>query len=420
LKVRIEALGCKANQSDAEALAETLSRRGFAIASEGEPCDAVVINTCAVTNESERKSRQLLRRVRAENPGAFVAVAGCYAETDPQAASCGGAADAVYGASKRGSIAELLWEALGMPELVQSAPYEKYSVAKERHRISLKVQDGCAEGCAYCVIPKARGTLYSMPPEDALGKARALAASYKEIVLAGIHLSSYRSQGLDFAGLVRMIGEQSGIERLRIGSLDPMAAEGRLLSQLAETKPFCPHFHLSLQSGSDRILALMNRKYDSERYEKACLRIREAFPQATITTDVIVGFPSESEADFLETLSLVKRVGFAHVHIFPFSAKKGTAAAEYAGQLSAREKRERGRMLNIEAQEAARKVRESFAGQSEAILVEELNSFGRWEGFTKNYLRASFESPENCAGKIVDVVLGKGRGLKTICARLPN
>ena len=353
MKYIIATLGCKVNQYETQAMESFLAERGFARAAPGEIADAVIVNTCAVTAESGRKSRQLIRRLRAENPGAVLAVCGCYSQIEPDAAAELGA-DVIFGAAERQKLVDAVVRACeaGEGARVIDEPFKRRAfeplpagAAEHRTRAMLKIQDGCVNFCTYCIIPYTRGRLRSLPLADAAGEtARLDAEGFREIVLTGIEVASY---GVDLPGrpgladVIETVAANAPHMRIRLGSLEPTVITEDFCRRLKATGKLCRHFHLSLQSGCDRTLKAMNRKYDTATFFEKTALLREYFPGCALTGDLITGFPGETEADHAETLRFLERCRFAAMHVFPYSRRPGTPADEMPGQLSRAVKEQR-------------------------------------------------------------------------------
>ncbi|MDR1065124.1 MAG: MiaB/RimO family radical SAM methylthiotransferase, partial [Oscillospiraceae bacterium] len=354
MRFYIETLGCKVNQYESRAVAELLTQRGHSEAARGEPCDAVIVNTCAVTETASRRSRQAARRLKRLFPGAVLAVCGCAGEIEPEAARALGA-DIVAGSGARREFAESLESFVLGRGLIQNAPapaareFELLPVGgTARARAALKIQDGCDCFCAYCVIPYARGRSRSIAEDEAVARATILARQgFREIVITGIEICSY---GLDLGGgetlpgLLRAVSQAAPGARIRLGSLEPSRVTADFVRALSGL-PICDHFHMSLQSGSAATLRRMRRKYAPEDFFAAVTRLRGTFPNAGVTADVIAGFPGETEAEFLETLAFLQKCEFSDLHVFPYSIRPGTAAAAMENQLPNAEKKARAEAL---------------------------------------------------------------------------
>ena len=408
LRVTFHTLGCKANQADTAYMAALLRERGHTVAEGGEPCEAVVINTCAVTSEAARKSGQAIRAVKNRNPGAVIAVCGCLKDASGGVSVPG--VDLLGGAGDRAGFI------LALERLVsgQAADYtpaatnqwesQGFAEAHEgRARAYLKIQDGCRNSCAYCIIPKTRGTARSMPPDEALRAAGRLASEgYAEIVLTGIEISSY-DHGL--AELAGKLCQAFPGARFRLGSLEPTLIIPETVNALKELPNLCPHFHLSLQSGCDATLRRMNRRYDTQRFAESIDLLRDAFGAPAITTDLICGFPGETEDEWADTARFIKDAAFAGIHVFPYSRRPGTAAAAMPGQLTAAVKRGRAREAAAIGRETARAFRERRVGETLQVLIETIAG-GLAHGHSAEYIpvSAAFDAPPT-RGAVAGVVI---------------
>ena len=377
MKYIISTLGCKVNQYETQAMETMLRARGHESAAPGEQADAVIVNTCAVTAESGRKSRQTIRRLRDENPGAVVAVCGCYSQLSPEDAEEIGAA-VIFGAADRAGFIEAVEKAAETGELCREIdePFRRRDFERlpagavsGRTRAMLKIQDGCVNFCSYCIIPYTRGRLRSLPLEDAARETERIAAEgYRELVLTGIEVASY---GLDLPGkpgladVIEAVAAAAGDMRIRLGSLEPTVITEDFCRRLAAAGKLCRHFHLSLQSGCDRTLKNMNRKYDTARFYQAVELLRAYFPGCAITCDLITGFPGETEADQAETLAFIRRCAFSDMHIFPYSRRPGTPADKMPGQTENAVKAERAH----QAQKIARQMHGDFLEQSLGLTL---------------------------------------------------
>lgn len=423
--VALHNLGCKVNAYEMDFMQQMLQEKGYKIVPFDEAADIYIVNTCTVTNIADRKSRQMLHRAKKTNPNAVVVAVGCYVQTGRETLEQDGTVDLAIGNNRKKDLVEILeayLESRGMAESVRSAPvidtidiahapYEEITLrqAAEHTRAYLKIQDGCNQFCSYCVIPYARGRVRSRREEDILREARGMAqAGYREIVLTGIHISSY---GIDRGGseLACLLGELSrieGIERIRLGSLEPGIVTEEFAAKISAMPKVCPHFHLSLQSGSDTVLRRMNRRYDTAGYYGAVERLRRYYVNPAITTDVIVGFPGETEEEFAQTEDFLRRVGFYEMHIFKYSRRQGTRAAAMEGQLTEAEKAVRSERLIALERQMSRAYREAFLGKTEEILFEELvekEGKAYWVGHSPRYLKAAREAEpgENLQNRIV-------------------
>ncbi len=412
-------LGCKVNQYDTQAMLELFEARGYVAVPPGAGADVYVVNTCTVTGTGDQKSMKLVRRYRRENPAAEVVIAGCLAQRLGEELRDTGAR-LILGTQYRGRIVELLEKAIRentqivAVSALDSAAFEALSIHRhEGHtRAVMKIQEGCDCHCTYCIIPSVRGSVRSREVEDIRREAAALGqAGFAELVLTGIHLTSY---GIDLPGrptlaqAVQAACEQEGINRVRLGSLEPSVATAAFVQAMGRLPQLCPQFHLALQSGSDSVLARMKRRYNTAQFAAAVGRIREVYPNAAFTTDVIVGFPGETWEEFEQTLAFCEAIGFAKVHVFPYSKRQGTPAANLAGQVSEEIKQERVRRLMALGETLARAYRERQLGQAARVLLEERRPDGRWEGYTPEYVHTLVEGPPEKAdalssGQIVSV-----------------
>ena len=384
-------LGCKVNQYDSQAMLEEFERHGYAVAPSGAPADVYVVNTCTVTGTGDKKSLQAIRRCRRRNPGAELVVTGCLAQRMGEALRETGAR-LILGTQYRAQVVELLEQAVreGVQmvavEGVSNAPYEPLTIhSHEGHtRAVMKIQEGCDNHCTYCIIPSVRGGVRSRPLEEIRREAEALSqAGFQELVLTGIHLTSY---GRDLPGrpslanAVEAACGAPGVRRVRLGSLEPRVATQAFVEALGALPQLCPQFHLALQSGSDAVLARMKRGYNTRQFLEAVARIRGMWPHAAFTTDVIVGFPGETEEEFQETLDFCERVGFSRLHVFPYSPREGTPAAAMEGQVDEAVKARRVHRLIALGGELSRRYREGFLGQCAPVLLEEALPGGGADG----------------------------------------
>ncbi len=418
-------LGCKVNQYESEAIAEELMRRGFCVMPATEVCGTYIINTCTVTAESDRKARQFIRRAIGKNPDAYIIVTGCMAQTAAEAVAKIEGVDAIIGNTDKlraAALAAALTERghkNAHPEIyvspIDSAPFECMSIEHfERTRAYVKIEDGCESRCTYCIIPSARGKIRSKPLGDVLDEVRTLTAGgCREVVLTGIETASYGRdlEGTDLSSLLCEVDKLEGIGRVRLGSLDPSLFKREFVEKIASLSSLAPHFHLSLQSGSSRVLALMKRKYNAEQAMRAVELLREYIPNVKITTDIIVGFPDESEQDFSETLDFVRRARFLRAHIFPYSKRAGTPAAIMPNQISNDEKSRRLHLL-CEAEAEARHsiLKEEIAERPVKSVLFETYKGGVAAGHTADFLEVRVPSPKALHGCIADVKISATDG----------
>ena len=421
-KAALHNLGCKVNAYETEAMQEMLEQAGYEIVPFREGADIYIINTCTVTNIADRKSRQMLHRARKMNPDAIVVAAGCYVQAQAEKQEVDPCIDIVLGNNRKKDLIAVLEEyqqkkAEGecleeVEDISRTKDYEPLSLTKpgDDSRAYIKVEDGCNQFCTYCIIPYARGRVRSREVEDVIREVRALAENgYREVVLTGIHLSSY---GIDFDGerhlleLIRAVHEVEGIRRIRLGSLEPGIITEEFAEALAALPKMCPHFHLSLQSGCDATLKRMNRRYTSGEYYEKCRILRKYFDRPALTTDVIVGFPGETEEEFRQSMEFVDKVDFYETHIFKYSRREGTKAAVMENQVSEQVKAQRSALMISLGEKKRRAYEESFVGSEVEVLVEEPDVIdGRkvQTGHTKEYIKVALESGEDLRNQIVKV-----------------
>ena len=412
-------LGCKVNQYDSQAMSEILIRAGYTQVSFQDEADIYLINTCTVTGTGDKKSLQLARRIRREHPNSVLVLCGCMAQKQGDLLLSETGADLVLGTQYRDRIAELLSQVIrdhkslcAVSPMTSGMPFEPLNISKMsgHTRADVKIQEGCDNRCTYCIIPSVRGPVRSRPLRDLRSEViRLRDAGFSEIVLTGIHLASY---GKDFPGsgislldAIRTVHEIDGIERVRLGSLEPVIATDPFCRALSDLPRVCPQFHLALQSGSNTVLARMRRRYNTGQYLAAVERIRGVYPKAAFTTDILTGFPGETDQEYEETREMIRRVGFARIHVFPFSARADTPAAKMPDQISRAVKEQRTRELIALGNEVAQKYLESWLNQHSVILLEE-KKLGLWEGYTPEYIRVTVPPDfEGESGKLVPVRL---------------
>lgn len=409
-KVGITALGCKVNQYEADAYAALFRENGFETAHFDEVCDVYVINTCSVTNLGDRKSRQMIRRAKQKNPEAIVVATGCYAQVSYNEVAAMEEVDLCIGTSLRSQIVELTKRAINgedinaYVDIMKVRHFEELECESvtERTRANIKIQDGCDNFCSYCIVPYARGPVRSRKLDSIVKEAERIASlGFKEVVLTGISVASYGKDTKEckLIDVIEKVCAISGIERVRLSSIDPVAFTDDFIERISKQPKVCDHFHISLQSGSDAVLKNMNRKYKTVEYLDMLCRIRAKLPDAGITTDIIEGFPLETEENFEETKAFAKSAGFSKIHVFPYSERKGTAAAQMPQHpMPLREKR--AKELSVIAEELKESFEKSFVGRSMDVLFEQTKK-GYTEGLTKNYLRVFVDADEslhdNCA-----------------------
>ena len=428
-KVALHNLGCKVNAYEVEAMQQLLEKAGYEIVPFTEGADVYLINTCTVTNIADRKSRQMLHKAKKMNPDAIVVAAGCYAQADTEKLKEDNAVDLILGNNQKTQIVEVLEEyekehskQVQVIEINHTKEYEELSIEQtaEHVRAYIKVQDGCNQFCTYCIIPFARGRVRSRKIADVLREIETLASKgYKEVVLTGIHLSSY---GVDFPkeeresllSLIQAVSKVAGIQRIRLGSLEPRIITEEFLEGIVATGKVCPHFHLSLQSGCNKTLKNMNRRYSAQEYAEKCELIRKYYPAPALTTDVIVGFPMETEEDFEESYEFVKNMYFYETHIFKYSRRHGTKAAAMDGQLTEAVKAQRSEKLLELHDIRAKEYEEAMIGKTiELLLEEEIEEDGKmwYVGHSREYVRVVIEKTE--VHPVNDIVEAKVTGFVT-------
>lgn len=412
-------LGCKVNQYETEALSGIFRKAGYNVVDFEEEAEVYVINTCTVTNLSDRKSRQMIRKAKKNNKDSVVIVAGCYAQTAPGEVSKIEGVNMVIGTKDRGRIIEYIkeLEAGGdklnfVDDVMKTREFEELGVDvyRERTRAFIKIQEGCNQFCSYCIIPYARGPVRSRAEKNILNEITGLARKgYKEVVLTGIHIASYGKdiKTTSLVDIVKKVHGIEGIERIRLGSIEPTLINDEFIDSIKNLEKVCPQYHLSLQSGCDRTLKRMNRKYTTEDYRKSVALLRENIRDVAITTDIIVGFPGETDDEFDETYRFLQEISFAGMHVFKYSPRKGTPAASYPNQVSPGEKEERSNMLINLASIMKYSFNKGYLGKVMPVLfeqeVKEMDGFV--EGLTPNYIRVVCEGNTGFEGKIMDVFL---------------
>lgn len=418
MKVAFFTLGCKVNQYDTQLCMELLSNDGFEVVQPKESADVYVVNSCTVTAESDRKTRQTVRSFKRKHPQSIVVLTGCLPQVYPEIAEDLPEADIVIGNSNYPDLPRLLNEhSLTRQHLSNIIPHELchdtilsdcgISAFQERTRAAVKIQEGCDNYCSYCIIPTARGPVRSKDLEKVKAEINALeTAGFNEIVFVGINLTTFgRESSYSLTDAVELASSFDGISRIRLGSLEPDRMTEGLIEQLSKYPKLCPHFHLSLQSGCDKTLKRMNRKYTTVMYESLCQTLRSTFPDCSLTTDVIAGFPGEAREEFDESLAFVNRIGFAKVHVFPYSPRPGTKAAEMPNQISKKEKEERSRKMLAAAQSMRDNFLKNQVGKTVIILAEEATATKDTVGFTPNYTPVIIKGKELEKGKFFKVLL---------------
>ena len=425
MKVAFSTLGCRVNVYESEAMVEKFIREGYEVVEASEVADVYVINTCTVTNMGDKKSRQIISRARRLNEDAIIAVVGCYSQIAPKEVSEIPGVDVVLGTRNKGDVVYYVNKArdegksqVHVEGVLKNKKFEELNIEEyqDKTRAFLKIQDGCNRFCAYCIIPYSRGSVCSKDPKKVIEEVNKLAEhGFKEIILSGIHTASY---GLDLEGNVNLIDiieeieKVEGIERIRIGSIEPAFFTPEVIEKIKGFKKLCPHFHLSLQSGCNATLKRMNRRYTAEEYAGSVELLRQTLPDVSITTDVIVGFPGETEEEFNETYEFLKNIKLTKTHVFKYSPRKGTKAADMPDQLDGTIKEKRSKLLIELSNKNEKEFIEKYIGKEMDILVEtELkNEPGVYEGYTRNYIKVHV--PCACAdvtGKIVDIEITEAK-----------
>lgn len=448
-KVALHNLGCKVNSYETEVMQQRLQENGYRIVPFDDMADVYIVNTCTVTNIADRKSRQMLHRAKQLNPRAVVVAAGCYVQTGGEAVEKDACVDLCVGNNRKRDIVEILeeyfrrreaaerenaafrdtvdktLEGAAVPDIGRIREYEEMQLRQtaEHTRVYIKIQDGCNQFCSYCAIPYARGRVRSRRAEDVLAEARGLAEKgFKEIVCTGIHISSYGDGGCGLIELTERIHEIPGIERIRLGSLEPRIVTAEAAKRLAGLPKLCPHFHLSLQSGCDATLRRMNRHYTTGEYYTSVENLRSVFEHPAITTDVIVGFPGETEAEFEETRAFLEKVEFYEMHVFKYSRRRGTPAADMPGQVAEQVKRLRSNELLAMERRQSERFRRVYIGRETEVLLEdtaemdgELWRVGHTRDYVKIAVRAAEAPPANTVVRVRAQGFLRPDVLKAIC-----
>ena len=427
-------LGCRVNQYDTDSIRGLFLQSGFEEADFNGPADVYIINTCSVTQVGEKKSRQLIRRTKKRNEAAKVIVTGCYAQLDPELLSSMPEVDAVVGTNERKRIVSIVGDLLAngrdeaftaVHDVRRHDEFEEiplYPSAVEHTRADLKIQEGCNNFCAYCIIPYTRGVLKSRRPDAVIAEAKRLvAAGFKEIVLTGIHLGAYGRDLDDHPSLAHILDrlvKETDVSRIRMGSIESLEIDDEMIAVMNSSDRICRHLHLPLQAGSDAVLKAMNRHYTVAEYEALIARLRSRIDGLTVSTDLILGFPGETEALFEETMETLKRLNFSHIHAFPYSPRKGTPAATMSGQIDTAEKKRRVELVNELSARQKAALLESLVGTKAAVLIETQEGT-EGEGFTGNYERVAVKGlPEGSQRTVVSVALVGTDGKKLLAEAL--
>lgn len=417
-KAAFYTLGCKVNQYETEAMAELFTASGYETVDFSSHADVYVINTCSVTNIGDRKSRQAIRRAKKTNPDAIIAVTGCYAQTAPEDVLKIDGVNLVLGTRDRKNIVEIIEKLTAeskinsVTNIMDTHEFEELHIKNysDRTRAFIKIQEGCSQFCSYCIIPYARGPVRSRNAAEVLTEIeRLIENGFSEIILVGIHVASYGKDlgNTSLEELLLKADKIDGVKRIRLSSIEPMTLNREFVDKIRGLKKLCPHFHISLQSGCDETLRRMNRKYTTAQYKEIVDGLRESFPDVAITTDIMVGFPGETEEEFNKTLEFVNEIQFADAHVFQYSPRRNTPAAKRPDQISPQVKEERSKII-IEATEKSRdKFLEQYIGKTVSVLFEQRVSDGCFEGKTANYITVHAETDDNLSGKFFDVNLKK-------------
>ena len=424
-KIAFITLGCKVNLYDTEAMAELFTEKGYEVVDFEEYADVYLINTCTVTNLGDKKSRQMIRRAKRINPNSVVVATGCYAQVASEEVAKIEGINIVIGTKNRSEIVETVENYVAengvvnnVSDIMGEKEFEPLQISRltNRTRAYIKIQEGCNRYCTYCIIPYARGPIRSRKPEEVIEEVKKLAENgFKEVVLTGIHVASY---GLDLgnitlADIIEKVHSVNGIERIRFSSMEPLAIDDDFVARMAKLPKVCDHYHLSLQSGCNRTLKRMNRKYNAEQYAEACERWRNSFPNVAITTDIIVGFPDETEEDFKESLAFAEKMKLDKIHTFPYSPKKGTPAAKMKNQISGDVKSQRSKEMIALSDKMNIDFLNNNIGKTVPVIFEDMEN-GFWQGHTTNYIKVLVKSDENLNNKIVDIKLDKIHGVEIV------
>lgn len=413
-KVSFCTLGCKVNQYETEAMSSLFKQRGYEIASFDDVCDIYIINTCTVTGEGERKSRQMIRRAHSTNPDSTIVVTGCMSQVSPEKVSQIEGVSIVMGTSERTRIVDVTEEYIRenkkhrLQDIMKKRDYEEMWISsyEAQTRAFVKIEDGCTEFCTYCIIPYARGPVRSRKCESIKKEAMELAKNgYREIVLTGIHIGSYGKDLKDKTLLdaIKAVNDVKDIKRIRLGSVEPRILSEEFIEQISKMPKVCDHFHISLQSGCDRTLKAMNRKYTAEEYKRAVENLRKAYKNPAITTDIIAGFPGETKEDFEKSYEFMKEISFSEAHIFPYSPRKGTKAADFPNQLEKKVKNERAKKMIELSKKLHNEYLSNFVGDTKEVLFERKAKDGYYEGHMSNYICVKAKSEIDLCNNFKDV-----------------
>lgn len=418
MKVAFYTLGCKVNQYEAQALSELFLNKGYEIVSPSSEADVYIITSCTVTGTGDSKSKKAVNHFRKKNENAVIVLMGCFPQAFPEKAKEIKSADIILGTKDRKSVVSLVEKALkektrvvNISEHPKKAEIEELKISSfnERNRAFLKIQDGCNRFCSYCIIPYARGRICSKPLEDIKNEVEVLAKNgYSEIVLVGIDLSSYGKEfNKTLTDAVECTASVDGVKRIRLGSLEPEVISDNDIERLSKIKSFCPQFHLSLQSGCDKTLKRMNRHYNSEEYRQIVKKIRNAFENAQITTDVMVGFAGEMEEEFNASLEFIREMRFLKVHTFPYSVREKTRAAEFENQVSPEEKKRRAHIMIEESEKIRKEILKEMQGREAEILIESRDKDGYLCGYTEDYIPVYIKGAKHRKGDFARIIIGE-------------
>ena len=409
-------LGCKVNQYETEAMAELFKNSGYRIIDFEQPADIYIINTCTVTGMSDRKSRQIIRRAKKNNPDAIIAAAGCYAQTSPDDVLKIDGVNLVVGTNERHNIVNLIEnitpssQRTAVQDIMNSHDFEELSIStySERTRAYIKIQEGCSQFCSYCIIPYARGPIRSRNPQNVISEIKKIVQNgFCEIILTGIHVASYGAdlKDMDLGKLLLMVNNIEGIKRIRLSSIEPMTLDETFINTISACDKLCPHFHLSLQSGCDETLKRMNRKYTAQEYKNIVNGLRKTYKNVAITTDIMVGFPGETEEEFQKTADFVREISFADAHIFQYSPRKGTPASKRTDQIDPHIKESRSKIIAQIVKESRERFLQSFLERTLEVLFEQPDKNGFFTGKTDNYITVAVPFEENLSGQFRNVRL---------------
>lgn len=418
MKVAFQTLGCRVNSYESEAMTEKFKKEGYEVVDFNDKADVYVINTCTVTNMGDKKSRQAINKAKKSNPDSVVAVVGCYSQTSPDEVSNIEGVDVVLGTRNKGDI--VYWANRAMAEknqfvevndVLRNKQFEELEISEyqDRTRAFVKIQDGCNRFCTFCLIPFARGAVCSKDPKKVIEEVKTLGENgFKEVILSGIHIASYGidlEEDYELADLLEEVEKIDGIERIRIGSIDPTYFTEDVIKRISKLKKLCPHYHLSLQSGCNDTLKRMNRRYTVEEYIEIVKNLRKYIKDVSITTDLIVGFPGETDENFETTLNFVKEIKLSKIHVFKYSPRKGTRAATFTDDVHGTIKEERSKAVIAADRKNEGDFAEKYVGKTVKVLFEEVvkGKEGFYSGYTENYIKVIAESDEDISGLILDV-----------------